>query len=202
MTVTIEPWRITGQSQIDSYVGRWAELAVVLVNTLAVEQAQGRARTVPAPLEPALEEWRAHHHPPRAPGQAEPLDTGLLGEAAAGLRPAFGPGPVAGVAELNALLLRQGAVPNLHAEPGQPPVLAFHAPGAGRSGAMAADAGTALAMVIGVGQGERLATCRAQGCELVFFDTTRNASRRFCGLACQNRAKAAAYRARRGAGKA
>ncbi|MFE3454014.1 CGNR zinc finger domain-containing protein [Nonomuraea sp. NPDC059194] len=26
----------------------------------------------------------------------------------------------------------------------------------------------------------------------------RNASRRFCGLACQNRAKATAYRARRG----
>jgi hypothetical protein len=28
-------------------------------------------------------------------------------------------------------------------------------------------------------------------------DVTRNASRRFCGLACQNRAKATAYRARR-----
>ncbi|MEN3536437.1 CGNR zinc finger domain-containing protein [Microbispora sp. ZYX-F-249] len=29
------------------------------------------------------------------------------------------------------------------------------------------------------------------------YDTTRNASRRFCDLSCQNRAKASAYRARR-----
>jgi predicted RNA-binding Zn ribbon-like protein len=63
--------------------------------------------------------------------------------------------------------------------------------------AWAADAATALAMVIGVGQGMRLRTCEAGGCELVFFDVTRNASRRFCGLSCQNRAKASAYRARR-----
>ncbi|MFG1707368.1 CGNR zinc finger domain-containing protein [Nonomuraea sp. M3C6] len=52
-------------------------------------------------------------------------------------------------------------------------------------------------ILIGVGQGVRLRACEAGGCELVFFDVTRNASRRFCGLSCQNRAKASACRARR-----
>ncbi|MEU6430232.1 CGNR zinc finger domain-containing protein [Microbispora sp. NPDC046973] len=61
----------------------------------------------------------------------------------------------------------------------------------------AADMGTAPAMVIEVGQGKRLGACQAATCSLVFFDTTRNASRRFCDLSCQNRAKASAYRARR-----
>ncbi|MEV5499706.1 CGNR zinc finger domain-containing protein, partial [Nonomuraea fuscirosea] len=51
--------------------------------------------------------------------------------------------------------------------------------------------------LIGVGQGARLRSCEAEGCELVFFDVTKNTSRRFCGLSCQNRAKASAYRARR-----
>ncbi|MEO3801921.1 CGNR zinc finger domain-containing protein [Nonomuraea sp. B1E8] len=34
----------------------------------------------------------------------------------------------------------------------------------------------------------------ASGCDLVFFDVTRNASRRFCGVSCRNRARAGAYR--------
>ena len=155
MPVTIEAWRITGQSQIDSYVGRWAELAVILVNELHVTRARGRPVTPPAELHPAF---------------------------------------AGDVTALNQVLVRHAAVPNLH---GDPPVLAFHGPEADLPDAWAADAATALAMVIGVGQGVRLRSCEAEGCELVFFDVTRNASRRFCGLSCQNRAKASAYRARR-----
>ncbi|GAB3474003.1 CGNR zinc finger domain-containing protein [Nocardiopsis coralliicola] len=38
-------------------------------------------------------------------------------------------------------------------------------------------------------------------CDRVFADTSRNGTRRFCSTACQNRAKAAAFRARKaGAG--
>ncbi|HCT79289.1 MAG TPA: hypothetical protein DGG94_23135 [Micromonosporaceae bacterium] len=44
---------------------------------------------------------------------------------------------------------------------------------------------------------EQAALLQADGCHLVFFDTSRNTSRRFCDLSCQNRAKASAYRARR-----
>lgn len=189
MPVTIEAWRITGQSQIDSYVGRWAELAVLLVNELAVTRARGRPVDPPADRRAALEAAFAQQGRPT--GRAlTGADADRLAGVAAELHPAF----TGDVAALNAALVRHAAVPNLH---GDPPVLAFHAPGADLVDAWAADAGTALAMVIGVGQGRRLRTCEADGCELVFFDVTRNASRRFCGLSCQNRAKASAYRARR-----
>ncbi|MEV4456306.1 CGNR zinc finger domain-containing protein [Microbispora sp. NPDC049633] len=46
--------------------------------------------------------------------------------------------------------------------------------------------GTAPAMVVGVGQGARLGACQATTCSPVFYDTTRDASRRFCDLSCQN----------------
>ncbi|WP_246649510.1 CGNR zinc finger domain-containing protein [Nonomuraea coxensis] len=196
--MTIDAWRITGQSQIDSYVGRWAELAVLLVNELAVTRVRGREVELPADPGPALEGALARAGWSPSPGAAGPVrlsgeDAARLAEAAAELRPILGGGPDA-VAALNRVLIRHRAVPSLH---GDPPVLAFHAPDATLADAWAANAATALAMVIGVGQGVRLRSCEADGCELVFFDVTRNASRRFCGLSCQNRAKATAYRARR-----
>jgi predicted RNA-binding Zn ribbon-like protein len=195
MTVTIDSWRITGQSQIDSYVGRWVELAALLVNELDVGSVRGREVAPPADgrsrRAAVLEASGRLEQPPR--GSLTESDADALAGVAAGLRPLFGGGPEA-IASLNALLVRHGAVANLH---GEPPRLAFHQPEASLVDAWAADTGTALAMVIGVGQGVRLRSCEADGCSLVFFDVTRNASRRFCGLSCQNRAKASAYRARR-----
>lgn len=44
---------------------------------------------------------------------------------------------------------------------------------------------------------ERFGICRADGCERVYFDTSRNTARQFCSLTCQNRTKVAAFRARR-----
>jgi predicted RNA-binding Zn ribbon-like protein len=54
-----------------------------------------------------------------------------------------------------------------------------------------------LAYALGSGHGDRLGVCAGPGCERVFVDVSRNGSRRFCGTACQNRVKAADYRARR-----
>jgi hypothetical protein len=194
MTVTVDAWRITGQSQIDSYVGRWAELSVILVNELAVDQVRGHAVAPPASADGrrAVVE-SAGTRIGRPPERVTAGDADRLAAVAAELRPLFGGGPKS-VDGLNELLVRHAAVPALY---GEPPMLGFHAAGAGLVDAWAADAGTALAMVIGVGQGMRLRSCEGDGCELVFFDVTRNASRRFCGLSCQNRAKASAYRARR-----
>ncbi|MEV0388832.1 CGNR zinc finger domain-containing protein [Nonomuraea sp. NPDC050643] len=159
------------------------------MNELDVTQARGRPAEPPADRRASLEEAfvRQGWTPSRALTGA---DADRLAEVAAELHPAF----AGDVAALNRALVRHSAVPNLH---GDPPVLAFHGPGADLVDAWAADAATALAMVIGVGQGVRLRSCEAGGCDLVFFDVTRNASRRFCGLSCQNRAKATAYRARR-----
>lgn len=42
----------------------------------------------------------------------------------------------------------------------------------------------------------RLGVCTAERCDRVYVDTSKNGTRRFCSTACQNRVKAAAFRAR------
>ncbi|MEU8399949.1 CGNR zinc finger domain-containing protein [Nonomuraea sp. NPDC048892] len=159
------------------------------MNELHVTRARGRPVTPPENRRAALEEaLRSHDWTPGRP--LTDADADRLADVAAELHPAF----AGDITALNQALVRHGAVPSLY---GDPPRLAFHSAGASLPDAWAADAATALAMVIGVGQGERLRSCEADGCELVFFDVTKNTSRRFCGLSCQNRAKASAYRARR-----
>lgn len=198
MTVTIDPWRITGQSEVDSYVGRAVERAVLLVNSLAVTTSHGRLVALPGSAEQRLAAITAQLP---TPTRLTASDADALAAVAAELHPVFGAGERIDTAatRLNNLLIRRRAVPNLHNHPGRSPVLAFHRPDATLVDAWAADMGTALAMVIGVGQSARLGACRADKCSLVFFDTTRNASRRFCDVSCQNRTKASAYRARRNA---
>jgi predicted RNA-binding Zn ribbon-like protein len=53
-----------------------------------------------------------------------------------------------------------------------------------------------LARLIGTGYAHRLGVCADSACGRVFFDRSKNVSRRFCSLTCQNRAKTAAFRAR------
>ena len=53
-----------------------------------------------------------------------------------------------------------------------------------------------LARIVGAGGGARLGTCEGPACDRVFADVSKNASRRFCSTACQNRVKAAAFRRR------
>jgi predicted RNA-binding Zn ribbon-like protein len=43
---------------------------------------------------------------------------------------------------------------------------------------------------------QRLGTCSAEGCDDVYVDTSRNASRRYCSNTCASRSTVAAYRAR------
>jgi len=53
-----------------------------------------------------------------------------------------------------------------------------------------------LARAIGDGHADRLGTCAGVDCDRAFLDASKNASRRFCSTACQNRTKAAAFRRR------
>lgn len=57
---------------------------------------------------------------------------------------------------------------------------------------------TAMAMVdvIRADEISRLGICADPGCDGVVLDLSRNRSRRFCSIACGNRAAVAAYRAR------
>jgi len=53
-----------------------------------------------------------------------------------------------------------------------------------------------LARMIGGGYATRFGVCDADGCERVFFDNSKNGTRRFCSVTCQNRVKTAAFRSR------
>ena len=100
---------------------------------------------------------------------------------------------------INRLLVRYDAHPLLVRHDGKSWHLHFHSAGASRASGWAAGCAAGLAMVLDAGGLERLGICSADRCDRVFVDVSRNASKRFCSTACQNRAKAAAFRARHNA---
>jgi predicted RNA-binding Zn ribbon-like protein len=100
-------------------------------------------------------------------------------------------------ARLNRLLAASGAVPHLHRSPAQPLHLHFHLPDAGLVDGWTAGCAVGLAYALSSGHGDRLGICAGPGCERVFVDLSKNGSRRFCTTSCQNRVKAASFRARR-----
>lgn len=53
-----------------------------------------------------------------------------------------------------------------------------------------------LAQVVVQHGWQRLGICSAEGCDDVYVDTSRNASRRYCSNTCASRSTVAAYRAR------
>jgi predicted RNA-binding Zn ribbon-like protein len=55
-----------------------------------------------------------------------------------------------------------------------------------------------LARMISDGAAQRLGTCERPDCGRVYVDISKNASRRFCSLTCQNRVKVATFRERAG----
>jgi predicted RNA-binding Zn ribbon-like protein len=54
----------------------------------------------------------------------------------------------------------------------------------------------ALSSFISSGPWNYLGSCQAAACDRIFLDVTRNTSRRFCSVRCQNREKVRAYRQR------
>ncbi|MET0535753.1 MAG: CGNR zinc finger domain-containing protein [Steroidobacter sp.] len=54
----------------------------------------------------------------------------------------------------------------------------------------------AMARMIGGGYAERFGICDASNCNRVFFDNSKNGTRRFCSVTCQSRVKTAAFRSR------
>jgi predicted RNA-binding Zn ribbon-like protein len=131
---------------------------------------------------------------------ADEADVRRLRDFALRLRRVFGAverGDVdAAAAALNAILTEEAPRPELSDHDGRPWHLHFHSPAAGPVSAVAAGCAIALAMVVGSDAVDRLGVCHADACDRVYVDTTKNGSKRFCSSACQNRAKAAAFRAR------
>jgi predicted RNA-binding Zn ribbon-like protein len=102
----------------------------------------------------------------------------------------------AAAARVNALLAATGAHPSLDHHDGEPWHLHFRGWKDSVATGWAAGCATGLAVVLGSGWQARLGVCAAPRCDRVYVDTSRNGTRRFCGTSCQNRVKAAAFRAR------
>ena len=108
-------------------------------------------------------------------------------------------GDVDGAAtRVNTLLAETGARPQLDRHDGEPWHMHFHASTDSLADGWAAGCATGLAVVLGTEMYDRLGVCTAPRCDRVFVDVSRNGTRRFCSTTCQNRVKAAAFRARQG----
>ena len=98
--------------------------------------------------------------------------------------------------QVNALLIRTGARPELERHDGQSWHLHFHAADNSLPNGWAAGRATGLAVVLGGSGADRLGVCTTPGCDRMLVDTSRNGTRRYCSTSCQNRVKTAAFRAR------
>lgn len=128
------------------------------------------------------------------------MEAGELAEIAARLRVVFDAittGDIdAAASQVNDLLEETRARPMLERHDGEPWHLHFHGPGGTMAGDWAASCATGLAIVLGSEHHDRLGVCTAPHCDRVYVDVSRNGTRRFCGTACQNRVKTAAFRSR------
>ena len=98
--------------------------------------------------------------------------------------------------QVNSLLIRTGARPELERHDGQSWHLHYHTADNSLPNGWAAGCATGLAVVLGGSRYDRLGVCTAPRCDRVYVDTSRNGTRRYCCTSCQNRVKTAAFRAR------
>ncbi|MEZ0068045.1 putative RNA-binding Zn ribbon-like protein [Streptacidiphilus sp. MAP12-20] len=185
----------------DSHMRALLDASVALVNALTDGDARGRSFIAPVGSDQVAAVRAA------LPGTdgIDPDQADYLAGTARELRIVFEAVAAERIddaaAALNKLLRANGARPQLDRSPGEPWQVHFH--GADDSYAIGWSAGcaTGLAMAVGGDYAGRLGVCAASRCDRVHVDVSRNAARQFCSTACQNRAKAAAFRARRAAGE-
>jgi predicted RNA-binding Zn ribbon-like protein len=181
----------------DSYTDRVVGTAVALVNALTPGEEGGR-RVEPGGAA-ALAGCRAIVGRPVTDAEAAALAT-LAGRLRAVFEAAEA-GRADQVADLvNALLQDYRAAPKLSRHDGEPWHLHYRSTAAGLATEWGAGCATGLAVVVDGQAIGRLGVCRAEACDRVFVDVSRNASRRFCSESCLNRTKVAAFRARSRAG--
>lgn len=187
---------VTGQVHLDSYGDAGVIAAVGLVNALASGDPGAEARS-PARLRPALARVLAVDPPSLA--RLKPGDTPGFVALARHLGQVFRDlhdGEVdAAAARLNALLSEHPAHPHLAREHGRWR-LHHHPVDVPLVPMWTSICAEAMARMLGAGHGDRFGACAAPDCDRVFFDVSKNASRRFCSTTCQNRVKAAAFRRR------
>lgn len=186
----------------DSHVRTLLDVAVSLINVLT--DGARRGKPYRAPCDGDLVQAVGGALPP-APGTSDPRgiaqeEAVYLARTAQQMRRVF-KAVDAGLIDdaataLNTLLLSTGARPQLDRAEGEPWQLHFHGTDDSLSVGWSAGRATALALAIGSDLAGRLGVCQATQCDRVYVDSSRNAGRQFCSTACQNRVKAAAFRAR------
>ncbi len=99
------------------------------------------------------------------------------------------------LAQLNELLCRARPQPYATDHDGE---LHLHYAGADASALeqLTTTVAVGLSQVVVQHGWQRLGVCSAEGCDDVYVDTSRNASRRYCSNTCASRSTVAAYRAR------
>jgi len=190
---------VSDQVEFISYRDAVLATASALVNQLTpgidgirpvVVPATGRARKA------RVQQIDAFAGEPLAARQVD----GLV-DLAAKLRPVFehcGRDNVDAAALLvNDLLARYRSAPELSRHDGEPWHLHFHSADAGLAEGWGAGCATGLAVVLGMGDADRLGVCTASPCDRVFVDVSRNGNRRFCSSRCANRSAVSAFRSRR-----
>lgn len=177
----------------DGYTDRVVGVAAALVNALTPGEHGGRAVDV-------SESRRAERCAAVLVRPVTDAEAAELAELAVRLRQVFTAaedGAVDRVADLvNALLRDYRSFPQLSRHDGEPWHLHFSSSVSGPGREWGAGCATGLAVVVDGQATGRLGVCRAEGCDRVYVDVSRNASRRFCSEACLNRTKVAAFRAR------
>jgi predicted RNA-binding Zn ribbon-like protein len=196
---------VTGQVDFTSHTSTVVTVAVRLVNALTRGEAHGRPYLPPAGSALPVAVTAALRAGGSDVRDVTPGEAAGLGAAATAIRSVFdamAAGRTDAAARLvNEMLASTGARPRLDRHDGQPWHLHFHGAEDSLVTAWAAGCATGLAVVLGSDQQGRLGVCTAPRCDRVFVDTSRNASRRFCSTSCQNRVKAAAFRAARRPGQ-
>lgn len=183
-----------------SHLDAVVTVAVRLVNALTPGEAHGRAYLPPDGA--ALADLATEAIRFARPGTRDvtPDEAAELGDFAWALRLA-----IADVAagrldqaagQVNSLLAATGARPMLDKHDDEPWHLHFHGASDSLTTGWMAGCATGLAVVLGSDLYGRLGVCTAERCDRVYVDTSKNGTRRFCSTACQNRVKAAAFRAR------
>jgi predicted RNA-binding Zn ribbon-like protein len=182
-----------------SHLDAVVTVAVRLANALTPGEAHGRPYLPPAG--PALSAaataaLRAGRPDTRQVSAAEAAELRRLAASIRAVFDAVAAGRTDAAADLvNQMLADTGARPQLDRHDGEPWHLHFHGAEDSLVTGWAAGCATGLAVVLGSDLGARLGVCTAPRCDRVYVDTSRNGTRRFCSTACQNRVKAAAFRA-------
>jgi predicted RNA-binding Zn ribbon-like protein len=183
--------------EFDSHTSDVVEYAVALINSVTSGQRHGRDFAAPEGEE-LMTAVRDAVPTSRAPDAAE---AAVLAGWANRLRAVVEKVDAGDVdtacADLNEILRATNAMPTLSRHDSEPWHLHFHSTDADWATSWAAPMATGLAIVLGNAAIERLGLCNAPACDRVYIDVSRNGRRRFCSTACQNRVKAAAFRARR-----